>query len=646
MGISVRQAQTNFTRGEYQPEMFGRYDHYKNGAQQLKNFAPLVQGGARTRPGLRYIDEVPQSPAIIQDFVFNDDQRYAFVFSNNQVDIYQAPTWSKVATLSSAPWTSSQLVRLAFTHFGDTLLLFHPDMETQVIARTGATTFTRTAFAFEENSAGFPKYQPYYKYAASDMTLTPSATSGSGVTLTLSSPGAWTSDHVGSIVRYKEKEIEITGYTSATVATGTVRETLPATTADADWDEAVFSDARGWAAHGEFHNSRLWLFACKSRPTGRWFSKVGAFYNFDLGTQQDNEASWEAVNSSGLAGLRFGVSTRHMVMFSDNGVFLQPETQARPITPDNADSIKQSEVGCDYLKPVVYDGGIIFCHKEGRAVSEMRYNDVDQAYTPNPLTHTAGHLINQPVAMAALHDSPNRQEKYCLLCNGDGNLSVMHSNEKESILGWTPWVTQGTFESVGAVGKDVLCLIEREIDGSTVLSLEIFDDDAAALDCSKKATSGTATKSFSGFSHLANETVNVVSNGHSLGQTTVDGSGNITLDDLDPEVTEIEAGFAYQQKLQPMPAVYDLRDGESRGTVMGLVRCMLEVDRADAFIVNGTGVELAFSGDDYTESPPTKTGIVEIYSLGYDKDAAPLIVVNDPQKITILGMIREVEVNS
>jgi hypothetical protein len=645
MGVRIRQAQTSLIRGELSPLMAGRYDMqaFANGAKQLKNLWPLAQGGARTRPGLRFLATLGQNEGVVKAFVFNSSQRYAFVFSNGALHVYQAPTYSLVATLTSCPWTTAMLPRLSIAHFGDTMIVCHPDMEMQVIRRTGATTFTRAAFAFEEADDGEPMYQPYYKFAASDMTLKPSGTSGS-ITLTLSSPGAWEAGHVGAIVRYKEKEIEITAVASATSATGTVRETLAGTTADADWDEAVFNAARGWAAAATFHENRLWLFGAKSRPTGRWFSKIGAFFNFDVGTNEANEASWEAIAGSVITEGRHIVSTRHVVMFGDAGVYYQPATPANPITPDSAASPEQSDYGASYVTPASYDDALVFVTKAGRILAEARYNDVDQAYRVSQISLFAPHLVDDPFDLTVLRDS-DRSERYAFFVNGDGKLTLVHMIQQQDILAMAPTDTEGTFKSVCAVGEDLLAVVEREIDGSTIWALEIFDQDAAPLDCSASATSGAPTRTFTGFTHLANATVSAYSDGHFLGTYQIDGSGALTLSDLDPELEEVEVGLAFDQVIQPMPAVLELRgSGPSRGRILSLVSVTIEVDRSDAFAVNGVDILLDFAGDNFADPPPTKTGLVTVYNLGADTDAAPVIRLATPAKVTILGLNREVEV--
>ncbi len=638
----ARLAQSSLAAGELSPLLAARGDikPYRNGAEALKNQQPLSQGGARTRPGTVYLATIPQLPAVLAEFVFSKTQRYAFVFSNARVDIYL--TDGTLATsLTGAPWTTAMLDRLTWTQYGDTMLVFHPDLPTQLLKRTGALTFTRSAYAFEDNSAGAPRYQPYYKYADAAMTLTPSATAGA-ITLTLSGAGAWVAGHIGAIVRYGKKEILVTGVTNANLAAGTVRETLAATAASTDWDEQVFSDARGYANSGTFWLDRLWLGGGKSRPTGLYASKVGAYFNFDLGTQLDNEAIWESVAGERVSEILYVVGARHLVVLTDASLWYVPSTTAAPLTPKNFDVREQQPYGCAAVKPTPFDSATLFIQDTGAVVREALWIDTEQAYTANAVSLLAPHLISSPTALAVLYGSAARPEQYALLVNGDGNLSVFHSNRAENITAWVPWVTAGAFKSIATVGQDVLVLVERALAAGTVWTLEIFDDDAAALDCAKTATLGVAGKVFSGFSYLAGKTVDVSSSGHALGQYTVSVGGQITLDALAPDLLEIEAGFAFEQRLRPMPVDFDLPDGSSRGTVVDVIRTMVTVDRSAAWRIEDEDVLLEFAGDDFTSDAPTATGIIEVHHLGSDLAGQIDIVIQRPEKVTFLGVSREV----
>jgi len=638
----ARIAQSSLASGELSPLLAARGDikPYRNGAEAMKNLQPLSQGGARTRPGTQYLATIPQNPAVLAEFVFSKTQRYAFVFSNTRVDIY-LPDGTLATSLTSAPWTTAMLDRLTWTQYGDTMIVFHPDLPMQVLKRTGASTFTRSAYAFEDAAAGAPRYQPYYKFADSAMTLTPSATTGA-ITLTLSGAGAWVAGHIGFIVRYGKKEILVTGVTNANLAAGTVRETLGGTAASTDWDEAVFSDARGYANCGTFWLDRLWLGGAKSRPTGLYGSKVGAYFNFDLGTQLDNEAIWEAVTGERVSEILYLVGARHLLAFTDASLWYVPNTTTAPLTPKNFDVREQQPYGCAAVKPTPFDSATLFLQDTGAVVREALWIDTEQAYTANAVSLLASHLISSPTCMAVLYGSAARPEQYALLVDGSGNLSVFHSNRAENITAWVPWVTTGTFKSIATIGQEVFVLVQRTLAAGSVWALEVFDDDAAPLDCAKTATLGVAGKTFSGFTHLAGLTVDVSSNGHALGQYTVSVGGQITLDALAPDLLVIEAGFAFEQRLRPMPVDFDLPDGSSRGTVVDVIRTMLTVDRSAAWRIEDEDVLLEFAGDEFASAAPTATGIIEVHNLGSDLTGQIDIVIQRPEKATFLGISREV----
>lgn len=87
-----------------------------------------------------------------------------------------------------------------------------------------AGSWSYGAFAFEAASGG-ELAQPYWSYNQT-VTLTPSAVTGSGITLTASG-SLFSSAWVGMRVRYGGREVLITGYTNATTVTGNVVTRLP-----------------------------------------------------------------------------------------------------------------------------------------------------------------------------------------------------------------------------------------------------------------------------------------------------------------------------------------------------------------------------------------------------------------------------------
>jgi len=80
---------TNFTAGEFTPRLRGRVDieKYRNAAYEITNFVVVPHGGARKRPGFKYIVEPKSSSedAKLVRFVYNTEQAYTLMFGPSYV---------------------------------------------------------------------------------------------------------------------------------------------------------------------------------------------------------------------------------------------------------------------------------------------------------------------------------------------------------------------------------------------------------------------------------------------------------------------------------------------------------------------------------------------------------------------------------
>ena len=155
---------------------------YANGARQMQNVALFSQGGFKRRNGTKRYASLTGNARLV-GFDFDDNEQYIMAFGNQRVDIYYLETNALAQAITGCPWTTSILFDMQFSQAGDTMIITHPTMPIQKILRTGLTSFTRTAFAFDEDAENV--YQPYYKFADAGVTLTASGSTGS-VTVTSS----------------------------------------------------------------------------------------------------------------------------------------------------------------------------------------------------------------------------------------------------------------------------------------------------------------------------------------------------------------------------------------------------------------------------------------------------------------------------
>ena len=683
----VRDLQTNFSSGQLDAHMLGRSDTtmYKNGASNLVNSSPLIEGGIERRGGFAFIADLTAAvgaAARQEIFKFNDDQEYLFFFENTKVTIY-LPNGTLAQTITSCDWTTAMLASMRISAEGDTMIVTHEDMWMQRIFRTGASTFTVTDYAFEENLEGNELRQPYYRFAAGSIYLTPSAGTGS-ITLTASS-AFFTSAYVGLIMRlvYEVEEdiadeleelfyeVEITAYASSTSVTATVRRDLPSwgdikgtggtfaeehrrryegapwwagAPADADfiptdiWDEPVFSSVRGYARSVGFHGSRLFFGGSKSLPGQMFGSKINAFFNFEPGEGLDDEGISAPLESGIGHKIRHIVSLDHLQIMTDAGCFYQPQSDAKPVTPANWNPRKQTPHSCGNITPRIMDDATIFVQDNSETIREFRFSDVNAKYSADALSVISDNLLDNVIDMDVMHtNNGGSPEEFAFFVNGDGTMVQFHASRTQEIAAWLPWNTDGSVLQVSSFGDDLYMLVSRSINNSTVRFLEKLDRDIT-VDCAKTGSSAPATV-FTGFSHLAGESVHVVdaSGLQHYGIVTVSGGGTVTIEE---EAEDIVVGLNYARTITDLPVDLMLPDGTSIGKKKRVVRVLLRVHESVDVVIDGQRVYLRNVNDDLSETPTAKTGQYQFRMLGWNLDGTVTIEQELPLKLTILSMLK------
>jgi len=499
MARTMRTVLSNFSAGELNPLLRSRTDAkaYFNGAQTLRNWYMMDSGGLMRRQGTTYKATLAGESRILP-FVFSDDEIAIFVLSNNRLDVHNSAGVSVQSNYTTnCNWTTAQLFELNIAQFGDTVFIAHRNNPIVKIKRTSATTFTASLFSFDSHTSGYPRYKPYYKYEDSAVTLTPAATSGTGVNITASS-AIFDSDAnwVGKTLRIGEKELDITARTNTTVVVASIRETLADTSANAEWDEELISSHRGYPQAITFHDNRLWLGGVKSKPSSINSSQVGDYHNFSVGTGLANQGIDVAIGGDTVNEIRHLYSGSNLQIFTDGGEYIIPtSSDTSAITPSNIVFRRQTPYGCSRTRPILFDGASIYTQKNGRAIREFIYSDSEAGYVSTNISVLANHLIDSPKDIAMISGSSTRPEQFAIFTNSgsthNGKLAVFHSIREEDIAGWTLWETRSgdTFHSVTSANENIFAVCKRTLNTATTYTLEKFgDDDSLSLDCSTTST--------------------------------------------------------------------------------------------------------------------------------------------------------------
>lgn len=498
--ISIGGSTYNGTLGLQNP-MYGYIDEYrisKGIARWTTSFTPPAYpyGGAA--------DWATSTSYVIGDYVTHSGTVYLCLVAHTSgtfaTDLANGKWTAQTALQIVTPWALADVPSIQYSQNADVMYFYHPNYPTQKLTRVSSTSFTIVDAPFIRG--------PFLDTNTSTTTITPSSATGS-TTLTAST-GIFQSGHVGSLWRVNAAVVLITGYTSASVVTGTVQAepngtsgNIGGTSAYTDWAEGAFSDVRGYPSTGTFHEQRHYVASTTYQTQHVWGTYIGAFDNFKTDANDDSAALGLEIVSEQVNAIRWLNSDVEALQIGTSGgsFSLSSGTQGLTITATNVKAHKDSSQGAYSIMPKRISNFLYYIHKTANKMFEIVYNYLSNRDMTNDMTKLADHILRDGSGAyeMAYQQSPN--DRVWVIRN-DGQIAILTRNAEEQIMGWSRRIgaldstTYGKFESIAIIQQDsqddeVWVIVKRHINGSVVRYVEYFTEEyftyqwePVLLDCS------------------------------------------------------------------------------------------------------------------------------------------------------------------
>tara|TARA_R100000388_G_C7237478_1_gene158847 strand:+ start:25 stop:1761 length:1737 start_codon:yes stop_codon:yes gene_type:complete len=541
------------------------------------------------------------------------------------------------------------LDRLYFTQSADTLILVHEDMSPKSIVRGGSNS----TWTFSTPTLTSPKHAFTLSSSNPSVTITPDAVDGT-VNITASS-AVFNGSHVDQYINVlngfgRARIVEQPSSTEVKVVTEFPFFEKDVAIASGAWEletgyEDVFSSTRGFPRTCTFHEGRLFFGGSKSLPNALFGSKIGDFFNFKTHEALDDDALFVTIATDSVNAITAMRSGRDLQIFTTDAEFFVPQADLDPITPSNLVVKNATRRGSkEGIKPVSAEGGTLFIQREGKALREFLFSDVDLNYQANNISLLSSHLLKTPRSMALRVATSTDDGDLLLITNDlDGTMGVFSILRSQNVVAPSEFVTDGKFLDVAVDITDIYVVTERTINSSTKRYVEMFDDQRTT-DCNIQYFSGATSPdqslpgntTCSNLSHLEAKTVNVVRDNFVLSDKTV-SSGAITIDEA--PTSFVEVGLPYTVEVKTLPAEPKL----SSGVVVSRKRRILEatpvLDRTQDVAVNGFQCVLESFPYTLGSVPTTFTGRKRIAPLlGYTDTAQLTFTQTQPLFATVLGV--------
>lgn len=231
---TARRLLSNFTKGQFSPLMECRPDlaAYFEGAKEITNYQLLRQGGLQRRPGLRYVATVKDSTAdtILLPVEISVDAAFIVEMGNLYARFYKnkAPVTASAAGPPyeiSTQYATADLRLIHYTQSADVMFLFHGSYAQATLNHVSDANWSQAITVYKPPPS-FEKDTDIGTAAAA--TLTPGATTGTGITFTASAACFLAADSGRQII-FGASVAVITGYTSTTVVTADILVDFPNT---------------------------------------------------------------------------------------------------------------------------------------------------------------------------------------------------------------------------------------------------------------------------------------------------------------------------------------------------------------------------------------------------------------------------------
>lgn len=636
--------QTNFTAGELSPKVHGRVDvaRYQNGAKTARNVIAEIWGGMRRRDGTRYVNEVKDSTKRVRliPFIYSETTAYMLEFGDTYMRVYKDGAVLGAPYEISTPFTEAMLDELDYTQGSDTMFIFHESLEPRRLRRFGDTSWTLDVAPF----VAAPFVEPGTNPAAS---LTPSAKDpvGGSVTLTASA-GVFVSGDVGKSVKINGGTVLLTGYTSATVVTGTIKVELTSTTAaPADaWSlhALAWTPTNGYPRTGTLFEQRLVVAGSPAYPQTIWGSVTGAYLDFSQGVNDDDAFAFN-VASDQVNPIQYITSSRALVAMTSGGEFTVQGGLEKPLAPTNVQVRQRSNYGCSRVRPVRIRDAELFVQRAGRKLRSFAYNVASDDWTAPDVSVLAEHITQGGFVDMCWQQEPT---SILWLVKADGMLVSVTYDTDQDVMAWTEHEMVGAAETVATIpsetGDQVWLVVNRTIDGATARYVEMLDA-AVLVDSAKVMTAGSAQTVWSGLDHLEGEDVDVVADGAYSGRYTVAG-GAVTISAAALTVT---VGLPYTSTIELLNPEIQTGMGSAVGNAMRTSEITLRVHETTGGEINGQALVFRRFGDNsLIETPQAYTGVVRVENLGWERGTSPVVITQDkPMPFHVLSVTRKFTTN-
>lgn len=684
----------NFSSGELSPHIWMRTDlaQFRNGAKEVLNMLPIVEGGIKKRGGTKLISTQADAVRILP-FNVSHSNNFIVVFKPRQISILSSDGTLIRSFVTN--YTADQINKINYCQSRYNLWLVHPDHPVSWVrcsedftnwsfdpfpysvppleevntpfypvtpsGQDTGTTITLTAAAASDWSSAKlytvgqrVRYSNvYYDCIADSMNNVPSTSIEYWQKVTTVAIDCWKATDVGKFVFINSGIVQINQYISTSQVKGEVFTKLNAViqAIAGSWTlkENIFNESFGYPRTITYFQQRLVLGGTKKYPNYIWLSRAGDESNY-LTTTSDGDSFTVAASSEQLSNVLHLSQSRGIAVFCGGSELAINAQDA--LTPSNANILEHTAYGIsETIKPIKIGSELLFVQRGAERVRTLVYDYSQDGLVSNELSVLASHIGEEG---AGFKDMAYQQEPDSIIwfVLNNGKIATLTLDREQSVISWARHDIGGQVISVTALpsvtGADkVYFLVNRS--GSVQieqLKEDLLLDTAIELSVSHSEISSIVSHS------LIEKLGDQVSAYYKDATTTyvvpiISRAGNTLVIDCDKAVDKIYVGRKFTAKVRLLPPELSQAPATSNPSLFKVDHMNLYLYKSINPKINDETVELKDFDEDPLAQPKPFTGQKRISLDGWNTyDNFKLeIKQEEPLPFHITAAVLELNIN-
>ncbi len=459
MSLDVVTAFNNFSRGQLDQDMDGRFDLpiYSAGATNFENWISNFKGNAIYRSGFEH--QLDFQDSALMEFKFSQNQNYLMVGyaskirfasfdSNNDFGwVLNGGSPFEVDTPYNLAEIKEIANRAAYTQNFDSMIFTKTGYEPYELTRTAANDFTFRPFARKDDP--FPLT---WQAAKTILGITQAAEASVNIT-----------SHSYS-VNDRVKIEAVVGMTEVNDWTATVIEVVDANNFKIDIDT---TDSAAYTSGGTtekvltgdypdtclYFKGRLYYGGTGLKITTIWASESGEFKVHTIPSTVLAESALEftiAELDSRIEWLARGQNSL-LVGTANDIVPVHGSTVGEAITAETIDTTSTDATGTSSAQPLTKDGFLFYVTNDGRQLQYFNYDILSESFDAENANVLARDITKGN--MTKVRYVKTREDLIYAL-RGDNELLTCNFNKKENIIGWHNHSSTGTFHDIASISDN------------------------------------------------------------------------------------------------------------------------------------------------------------------------------------------------